>query len=127
MGRRLTDEERVLRDIPESSWQVTVMEILAENGYLVYHDNTQWRNKFGQLARANTPGMPDIVAVRMDPPDFFFAELKKELGKLSEDQIRWIEAIRATGIPCYVWRPSDAPEVRRRATPELQPQDRYAS
>jgi len=113
MASRLTPREKVLRLISEAEWQKTVIDILARNGYLVYHDT----NTFARQHRA---GLPDIVATRMDPPDFFMAELKRELGKLRPEQQEWIESLKANGIDCYVWRPSDAEEVKRRASPLYQ-------
>jgi hypothetical protein len=58
-------------------------------------------------------GFPDLVLAR--DGRVIFAELKTERGKPSPAQDRWMLEIRGrydTSL-CYLWRPSDRPEIQR--------------
>ena len=54
-------------------------------------------------------GFPDLVLVR--PPRMIFAELKSAKGKLTPDQVLWLEAIRQSDIEQYEWRPKDIANI----------------
>jgi hypothetical protein len=46
------------------------------------------------------------------PPRLVFAELKREGGKLTVEQERWLELLRqCPGVETFVWRPADWPTV----------------
>lgn len=49
-------------------------------------------------------GFPDLVLVR---ERIIYAEIKLERGRLSPEQVAWLEDLRAAGQEVYVWRPSD--------------------
>lgn len=112
---RLTAQDKALRAITEKQWQKTVLDLLDMNGYLTWHDTAnavpRGLDANGKVLYSKVfvrRGLPDVIAVRDDPPDFFFAELKREKGsELREDQKVWIAALKAAGIPAYVLRPSD--------------------
>jgi hypothetical protein len=42
------------------------------------------------------------------------AELKSQDGRLSHDQIMWAEALIASGIEHYVWRPNQLDLIAER-------------
>lgn len=42
-----------------------------------------------------------------------FAELKRMVGKLTQAQCEWMEALSGTGAEVYVWRPCDWDEIER--------------
>ena len=94
---------KAARKIPEAVLLAHVREQAAKNGWLVYHTYD---------SRRSEPGFPDIVAVR--PNVVLFSELKSETGKLTSDQLMWMNLISvASRIDCRVWRPSNTDEITR--------------
>lgn len=59
-----------------------------------------WRTPMG----ADGNGWPDLTLVKGDR--LIFAELKSAKGRLTLEQVNWLEAL---GVPAesYVWRPTD--------------------
>lgn len=53
------------------------------------------------------PGFVDLVLLNPEKKRFIVIELKSQVGKVSEEQARWIWAFDAAKIPAYVFRPSD--------------------
>ena len=51
-------------------------------------------------------GFPDIVLAH-DTKGLMFVELKADKGRLSPEQLSWMQTLNATGAECYVWRPAD--------------------
>ena len=69
-----------------------------------------WRPYFTYDSRRSPPGYPDLHLVRGKRQ--IFAELKTERGRLTVEQLEWLEALRA--IPSnevFIWRPSDVPQI----------------
>lgn len=58
------------------------------------------------------PGFPDLVLAGEN--GVLVRELKKERGSMSPDQTRWYYRLRAAGIDCELWRPSDLASGRVR-------------
>ena len=50
-------------------------------------------------------GFPDVLAVRREV--LLAAELKSTRGRLTLEQLAWREALRASGVRTFLWRPSD--------------------
>lgn len=83
-------------------------------GWLRYHTHD---------SRHSPAGFPDLVLVR--PPEILFVELKRQKGKLSDEQRTWLRALEQCAYPdwlltdkgmellvpsnieVHVWRPSD--------------------
>lgn len=102
---------RVAADMLEGVLQERVRQLL------ILH---KWRHYHTYRSKRSPAGFPDECAVRGDR--LLFAELKRERGKLSPDQLLWkadlehiaeVTAIAASDTPYarpveyYVWRPSD--------------------
>lgn len=76
-------------------------------------------------------GFPDLVFLRaydpkkpMLPARAIYAELKKEKGIISDDQIVWLTTFSALGHECYLWRPRHWNDiVRILSSPERNPHD----
>ena len=49
-------------------------------------------------------GFPDLVLVK--DGTLLFVEVKKESGKVSRDQDKWLELLRESGARVEVWRPT---------------------
>jgi hypothetical protein len=101
--------ERV--EVSEADWQRTVVETAEALGWVVCHT----RRSFGGMGQGwvtatTLKGWPDLVLIR--PPRLVFAELKKESGRLTDDQRRVLELLsKCDGAETHVWRPSDWHEV----------------
>jgi hypothetical protein len=115
MAARLTALDRVYRSISEKAWQQQVEALLRLYGWKFYHapDNRPGRNGAIQNIRA---GFPDLIAIRGQRT--LAIELKRELGKTTEDQDAWLATMAAAGWETYVWRPSDLENVGPVLRPE---------
>jgi hypothetical protein len=80
----------------EKDFQRDVERFARRNGWKVYHTRD---------SRKSEPGFPDIVMIRS--PRLIVAELKTDTGQPTEEQLEWLEAFRAAGVPAFLWRPSD--------------------
>jgi hypothetical protein len=73
-----------------------------------------WRIFHARVARTATgwrtavsydgAGFPDLVLVR---ERLVFAEIKLERGRLSPEQVVWLDVLREAGQEVHVWRPAD--------------------
>ena len=80
-----------------------LLEIVCKGaGWTYYHT---WRSDH------STAGFPDYVLLR--PPRVIFAELKREKGKATAAQQRWLDGLLECGQEAYLWRPSDSEEILR--------------
>ncbi len=52
-------------------------------------------------------GFPDLVMVNPAHSRLIFVELKSQKGKLSPEQIDWLDCLDFIANEHYVWRPSD--------------------
>lgn len=116
MAARLTPQQRQYRLIKERDWQATVEALARARGWLVYHapDNRPILGRNGKPFIQNVrAGFPDLVMVRDKDgaSRLVFAELKRELGTVSEEQKSWALALSLCGAEVYLWRPSDLQRV----------------
>ncbi len=109
-------DRRVLESVTEADFQQQVIDLARLCG---------WRAHYVRESRGSPHGWPDLVLCR--PPRLIFAELKVESvtkGKLTPDQIAWLEELHLCGVATYVWRPSNwdhIVEVLARTLGDLQP------
>jgi len=89
--------ELLAKGMSEEELAAQVIELARDRGWLVKRDPT-WR------ATCATPGYPDLTMVRKGR--VVWAELKREGKEPTDAQKVWLDALRATGHGCYVWRPS---------------------
>lgn len=112
MSARLTLEDRQLRAISEAQWQHQVEQIARLHDWRLFHapDNRPVTARSGRRYVQNIrAGFPDLVLVR--GPRLLFAELKRETGRLSDEQHAWLNDLARASAEVYVWRPSDLSEV----------------
>lgn len=83
----------------EAAFQAKVEQTAGLMGWLCYHTHD---------ARRSNKGFPDLVMVR---ERVVFAELKASRGKLSADQVIWLDSLHRAGAEAYVWRPSDWEDI----------------
>ena len=90
-----------------------MIAIAKHYGWLVYHPlpamnaRGKWRT-----AQAGDTGFPDLVLAH-HRRGVIFAELKSEIGRVSDRQMRWISELRQAGAEAYVWRPSALPLIEQ--------------
>ena len=97
--RRLTGEERWLRDKLESPFQREVLELAGWRGWLRFHDYDSRRNNTDSGV---DPGLPDTLLVHPIQIRLIFMELKTETGTIREGQSRWADALEAIpGVEVY--------------------------
>ncbi|MBT9133086.1 MAG: hypothetical protein DDT33_01617 [Firmicutes bacterium] len=79
---------------------------MAEHrGWAVYHVFDQ-----KTYARRTSKGFPDLVLAR--PPHVIFAEVKSDEGRLSPEQMIWLQLLdKCDGIKVHIWRPSGWDEI----------------
>ena len=96
-------------EMTEKAFQAQVVAFLQDHGYLVYHTFD---------SRRCEPGYPDLDVVagpkwRSCYIAHFYVELKREHGRITDDQQKWIDCLRAVGETVHVWRPSEWPNIQR--------------
>ena len=99
MGKRLTDEERSLRDLSERDFLRHYVAALRSLGFDVAH---HYDSRFSDQG---TKGVPDLTIV--GHAFFFMVELKREKGIVSPEQHHWSDELTKAGVPVLVCRPSD--------------------
>jgi len=70
-----------------------------------------WKMYFSWTSIHSPRGFPDLVLVHPSKNRVIFAELKSEKGKLTEEQVEWLDALGKCGQEVYVWRPSNWEEI----------------
>lgn len=58
---------------------------------------------------ADGKGWPDIALTK--PGRFIVAELKIPPNTTTPEQVEWLRAFEAAGVPAFVWGPADWPEI----------------
>ncbi len=89
-----------LKPISEAEFMAQVIQYARLHGWLEYHTHD---------SRHSTPGFPDLVFVR--GAVLLFAELKVAGRKLTAEQAKWVALLEAAGLPVYLWRETDWPEI----------------
>jgi len=93
--------------ITEKDFQATVIALARTYGWIV---------GFTYDARKSEPGEPDLRMVHPDQHRVIFAELKTANGKLTKGRLNksgrwmtgqdeWQDALIASGVEYYLWRP----------------------
>ena len=90
-----------LPPLSERAFQGQVLDLARIYRWTVYHP---------ALSKWSERGWPDLALCR--PPRLVLAELKRETGKTSPDQDRWLGMLGACpGVETYLWRPSDLDHI----------------
>ena len=87
--------------LTEPAWQAQVLQVARLYRWTCYHTYD---------SRRSQPGFPDLVLVR---DRVLFRELKTDRGRITPDQQRWLDTLRAAGADADVWRPGDLHRVKR--------------
>ncbi len=114
MATRLTAQQKRDRLITEAQWQARVCDLATLWGWRYYHapENRPVIGRNGRRYVQNIrAGWPDLALVR--GRRLLFVELKTEIGKVSDDQQGWLDALAATGAETWAWRPRDWDTVQQ--------------
>lgn len=113
MARRLSDQERLWRSVPESDVLRSVLDYAHRLGGYGYRQNSgaivsEYKGK-KRFIRYGEPGASDTVLIIGG--GVFFVECKDEIGKQSDEQKAWQAAIEAAGGRYLLVRPSTWEQV----------------
>lgn len=106
----------------ESNFQQTVIDFAHLTGWRAVHfRGVRVQRKDGSIyyqtpVQADSKGLPDLILVR---ERVVWAELKVGKGKLTPEQVDWLDALTAAGQECYIWYPSDWDEIEKVLTTEI--------
>lgn len=101
-------------DVSEAIFQQQVIELAHITGWQVLHVRRSIGRRGGKQAYQTTTsikGWPDLYLFR--PGQHLAAELKREKGRLTEEQRQCLADLAAAGVPVHVWRPSDFDDIAR--------------
>lgn len=95
-----------LNDVTEKEWDTQLFN--SRKGLVTM---LGWQLTYHTLrSKGSRSGFPDRVLVR---ERVVFVELKREGGKPSDEQVRWLTGLAVAGAEVYLWRPSDIDEIAR--------------
>jgi hypothetical protein len=87
--------------ITERDFQRQVTDLAKLFGWALYHP---------MLSKWSERGWPDLALCR--PPRLVFIELKRENGKTTPHQDRWLSMLHACpGVETHLFRPSELPQI----------------
>lgn len=102
------------RAASEAVFQAQVIRIAKMNGWMVFHPRkVQSRDGRWLTAVQGDVGFPDLVFCHRDR-GVIFAELKSSVGRLEDQQTRWLEELVLAGAEAYIWRPKDLQDIADR-------------
>lgn len=109
MTSRRVKEVSVVDTMSEAQLQDVIIQAAHQFGYRVAHFRPALVKVGGQLVyrtpvSADGKGFFDLILSK--PGRLIAVECKSEKGKLSPEQIEWLEAVKGA-CECYVFRPSD--------------------
>ena len=82
--------------ITEAQFTQQIRDLAIITGWRFYHT---WNS------RNSAAGYPDITLCRGSR--LIMVELQTDIGKVTKAQQDWLDALKATGIEVYCWRPRD--------------------
>jgi hypothetical protein len=90
----------------EAGFQRAVIDLARLMGFRVAHFRAAQTGKGWRTpVQADGAGFPDLLMVRGGR--VIAAELKAERGRVSDEQLAWLDALAAAGVEVAVWRPRD--------------------
>lgn len=97
-------KQKALEELLENEW---AQMLFSKNRGLA--GSLGWQLTYHVRYTQGSPaGFPDQVLIR---DRIIFAELKREKGKPTTNQIEYLDGLAAAGGEVYLWRPSDIDEI----------------
>lgn len=84
--------------ITEKVFQSQIIQLAKTLGWRVYHPF---------LSKWSERGWPDLALANERQRRVLYAEIKREGGKLTDDQAEWLRLLSVCGEEAYYWFPSD--------------------
>jgi len=109
--RDLFPDYQVDEIITERDFTAQVVELAGWLGWKVCHFRPARTKRGWVTAILGDKGFPDCVFSRRER--VIFAELKVGKGKLTKDQVAWLESLKRAPVEVYIWRPNDIEEIER--------------
>ena len=98
----------------ESTFQSSVIMLARLHGWLVMHTRAvEIRPGVWKTPLQGHAGYPDLTLAHASR-GVIFAELKSEMGRLSDKQELWCQTLNDAGMDHYVWRPKDMDYISKR-------------
>lgn len=97
-------------ELSEAEFQQQVTRLAENLGWHWMHVKTTGKGQHFPIRGTLGKGLPDLFLAKAGQ-GHFWAELKREKQPLTADQSRVIGILRLSGIPVYVWRPSQFAEI----------------
>jgi hypothetical protein len=108
--------------VKESYFQSQVIMLAKLHGWLVMHTRAvEIRPGVWKTPLTGHPGFPDLVLCHQKGRGLIFAELKSDMGRLSDSQELWSQAINENGAEHHVWRPKDIDAISTRLAGKGKP------
>ena len=106
----------------ESYFQSQVIMLAKLHGWLVMHTRAvEIRPGVWKTPLTGHPGFPDLVLCHQRGRGLIFAELKADMGRLSDSQELWSQALNESGAEHVVWRPKDIDAISTRLAGKGKP------
>lgn len=113
-AKRLTDRERLLRQVKEigtGGWQQTVLDAAHAYGFRVMQIRRSaimgQSGKPVSVVQADGKGWPDLFCVRPDDGRMVAIECKAHGGKATPEQTQWLGWLSDCGVRSWVLTPGD--------------------
>jgi hypothetical protein len=98
----------------ESYFQSQVILLARLHGWLVMHTRAvEIRPGVWKTPLQGHAGYPDLTLAHKTR-GVIFAELKSDIGRLSEKQELWLSTLNDAGMETHVWRPKDIQAISDR-------------
>lgn len=97
-----------LESLTEAQWQNVVQNHLTAYGWAWYHAPDNRPNARGRV-QAVRKGFPDLIAVK--GTRLLAIELKAKKGRVTPEQLTWLDSLAIAGAESYLWRPGDWNEI----------------
>ena len=110
-ARPLFNEKTAMK---ESYFQSQVILLARLHGWLVMHTRAvEIRPGVWKTPLQGHAGFPDLVLAHKTR-GVIFAELKSDMGRLSDKQELWLQTLNDAGMEHHVWRPKDIDYISKR-------------
>ena len=101
-----------IQPVSEKAFQRTVIDVARALGWICAsfrpgRTARGWRT----AVQGDGVGFPDTLLIHPRRGQIVVAELKVGKNRASLAQDAWLDAFRAAGVPAYLWRPEDWPEI----------------
>jgi hypothetical protein len=111
--------------LKENEWQRQVIQFARLHGWRVAHfrsvcvarkdGSTHWQTP----VEADSEGFPDLLLCKAGK--IIVAELKRDDGRVSAEQLEWLRTFELAGVAAYTWRPRDWSEVQAVLSGQVMP------